>query len=148
MLTEILIQETGSFIDYDVKAVNHERGEIKKNMSQVDYNTNRANTKKASREGIIKELKAAKEELLKSAQDEHKKETTGDPNMDKVRNDTAAQILHLIGKDTLPTPRAGTRENPDELDIYENRSSRSRTRTNGHKDKRQYNHSLKKLETN
>ena len=65
-------------------------------------------------------MKAAREELLKSAKDERKKETTGDPNMDKVRNDTAARILHLIGQDTLPTPRAGTRENPDELDIYEN----------------------------
>ena len=100
-------------------AVNHERGEIKKKISQVDYNTTRANAKKASREGLIKELKTAKEELLKSAQDEHKKETTGDPNMDKVRNDTAAQIHHLIDKNTLPTPRAGTRENPDELVIYE-----------------------------
>ena len=40
--------------------------------------------------------------------------------MDKIRNDTAAQIHHLIGKNTLPTPRARTRENPDELVIYEN----------------------------
>ena len=39
--------------------------------------------------------------------------------MDKVRNDTAARIHHLIDKNTLPTPRAGTRENPDELVIYE-----------------------------
>ena len=41
--------------------------------------------------------------------------------MDKVRNDTAARIHHLIGKNTLPTPRAGTRENPDELVLYENK---------------------------
>ena len=40
--------------------------------------------------------------------------------MDKIKNDTAARIHHLIGKNTLPTPRAGTRENPDELVIYEN----------------------------
>ena len=39
--------------------------------------------------------------------------------MDKIRNDTADQIHHFIGKNTLPTPRAGTRENPDELVIYE-----------------------------
>ena len=39
--------------------------------------------------------------------------------MDKIKNDTAARIHHLIGKNTLPTPRAGTRENPDELVIYE-----------------------------
>ena len=34
--------------------------------------------------------------------------------------DTAAWILLILDKDTLPTPRAGNRENPDELDIYEN----------------------------
>ena len=66
-------------------------------------------------------MKEAREEFLKAVQDERKKETTSDPNLDKVRNNTAAQILHLIGQDTLPTPRAGTRENPDELDIYENK---------------------------
>ena len=37
-----------------------------------------------------------------------------------VRDNTAAGIYLLISKDTLPTPRAGTRENPDELVIYEN----------------------------
>ena len=70
MLTEILVQEAGYVIDYDVRMVNYERGEIKKKMSQVEYNTNRANAKKASREALVKELKAAKEELIKSAQDE------------------------------------------------------------------------------
>ena len=89
-------------------------------MSQIEYNTNRANAKKASREALVKELKAAKEELIKSAQDEQKKESTGDQNMDKVRSDTAAQILHLLGKDTLPTPRTGNREDPEELNMYEN----------------------------
>ena len=119
MLTEILIQEAGQVIDYDFKTVNKERGEIKRKMSQVDYNTNRANTKKASFEGLLKESKAAREELLKATQDEQKKEATSDPGMDKIRNDTAARIHHLIGINTLPTPIAGTRENPDELVIYE-----------------------------
>ena len=73
MLTEILIQEAGSAIDYDIRTVNYKRGEIKKKMSQVEYNTNRANAKKASREALVNELKAAKEELIKSAQDEQKK---------------------------------------------------------------------------
>ena len=73
---------------------------------------------KASRERLVRDLKAAMEELLKASQDEQKKEVTNDLNMDRVRNDTAARIHHLIGKNTLPTPRAGTRENPDELVIY------------------------------
>ena len=70
MLTEILIQEAGQVIDYDVKTVNQERGEIKKKMSQVDYSTNKANAIKASQEGLLRESKAAREELLKATQDE------------------------------------------------------------------------------
>ena len=64
-------------------------------------------------------MKVAKEELIKSAQYEWKQESTGDQNKDKVRSNTAAQILHLLGKDTLPTPRAGNREDHEELVIYE-----------------------------
>ena len=90
MLTEILVQEAGSVIDYDIRMVNYERDEIKKQMSQIKYNTNRANAKKASRDTLVKELKVAKEELVKSAQDERKQESTGDQNKDKVRSDTAA----------------------------------------------------------
>ena len=89
-------------------------------MSQVEYNTYKANAIKASQERLLRELKAAKEELLKATQDEQKKDATTDPGKDKIRDDTAAQIHHLISKDTLPTPRAGTRANPDELVIYEN----------------------------
>ena len=40
--------------------------------------------------------------------------------MDKVRNDTAARILLILERDTLPTPRIGNREDPEELNIYEN----------------------------
>ena len=93
MLTEILIQEAGSVIDYDIRTVNYKKGEIKKKMSQIEYNTNRANAKKASRDTLVKELKVAKEELIKSAQDERKLESTGDPNKDEVRNDVATQII-------------------------------------------------------
>ena len=120
MLTEILIQEAGQVIDYDFKATVQERSELKKKMSQVEYNTNKANAIKASREGLLRELKSAKEELLKATQDERKKEATSDPGKDKVRDNTTSQLYHLISKDTLPTPRAGTRANPDELVIYEN----------------------------
>ena len=119
MLTEILVQEAGSVIDYDIRMINHERDEIKKQMSQIEYNTNRANAKKASRDTLVKELEVAKKELVESAQDEQKQESTGNQNKDKVRSDTATQILHLLDKDTLPTPRAGNRDNQEELVIYE-----------------------------
>ena len=42
MLTEILIQEAGQVIDFDFKTTVQERNEIKKKMSQVEYNTNKA----------------------------------------------------------------------------------------------------------
>ena len=73
MLSEILIQEAGQVIDYDFKVTVQERSEIKKKINQVEYNTNKANAIKASREGLLRELKSAKEELLKATQDERKK---------------------------------------------------------------------------
>ena len=120
MLTEILIQEAGQVIDYDFKTTVQERNEIKKKMSQVDYNTNKANVIKASQEGLLRELKSAKEELLKATQDEQKKEATTDPSKDKITDETAVRIHKLICKDTLPTPKTGTRVSPDELAVYEN----------------------------
>ena len=42
-------------------------------MNQVEYNTNKANAIKASREGLLRESKAAREELLKATQDEQKR---------------------------------------------------------------------------
>ena len=54
MLTEILIQEAGQVIDYDFKTTVQERYKIKKNMSQVEYSTNKANNIKASWEGLYR----------------------------------------------------------------------------------------------
>ena len=90
MLTEILVQEAGQVIDYDIQTITQERGEIKKKLSQVDYDTNKANTIKASQERLLRESKAAKEKLLKATQDERKKEATNDPGKDKIRDETAA----------------------------------------------------------
>ena len=120
MLTEILVQEAGQVINYDIQMITQEKGEIKRKLSQIDYNTNKANTIKASRDGLLRESRTAKEELLKAAQEEREKEATNDPSKDKIRDETAARIQHLIGKNTLPTPIAGTRTSPDEPSIYEN----------------------------
>ena len=54
--------------------INHERDEIKKKVSQIEYNKNKANTKKASIDMLIKEFEIAKKELIESAQDEWKQE--------------------------------------------------------------------------
>ena len=84
MLTEILIKEAGQVIDYYFKVTVQERSEIKKKMNKVEYKTNKANTIKASREGLLRELKSAKEELLKATQDERKKRATTDPSKGKI----------------------------------------------------------------
>ena len=78
MLTEILVPEAGYVVDHDIQMISHERDEIKKQMSQIEYNTNRVNAKKASRDTLLKEFEVAKKELVKSAQDERKQESTGD----------------------------------------------------------------------
>ena len=70
--------------------LNYEKGEVETKMSQIDYNTNRANGKKASRDNLLKEFDTAKKELIKLTQDERKLETTGDQDKDKTRADTAA----------------------------------------------------------
>merc|ERR1711867_247286 len=120
MLTEILVHEAGSVIDHDIRMINHERDEIKKQMSQIEYNTNRANAKKASRDTLVKEFDIAKKELVESAQDEQKQESTGDQNRDKVKSDTATRILLHLDRDQLPTPRAGNHGDQEEPIIYEN----------------------------
>ena len=80
MLTEIIIQEAGQVIDYDFKAIVQERSEIKRKVSQVDYNTNKANAIKSSCDALLMESRVAIEDLIKAAQEERKKETTNDAN--------------------------------------------------------------------
>ena len=60
MLTETLREEAGLVIDQDIRSLQNEKGEVKTKMSQIEYNTNRANTKKASSDSLLKEFKIAK----------------------------------------------------------------------------------------
>ena len=54
LLTETLREEAGLVIDHDIRSLQHEKGEVKTKMSQIEYNTNRANAKKASRVSLLK----------------------------------------------------------------------------------------------
>ena len=47
MLTEIIIMEAGHVMNYDFKAILQERSEVKRKLSQVDYNTHRTNAIKS-----------------------------------------------------------------------------------------------------
>ena len=61
MLTEILVQEVGQAINYEVQLIGQEKGELKKKMIQIDYDNSRANAIKSSREQLIPESKSSAE---------------------------------------------------------------------------------------
>ena len=71
MLTEIIVQEAEIILDHDIRMKQYEKNMIKKQMSKIEYNTDRAKAKNASKSKLIKELTVAKKELIKSLQDEH-----------------------------------------------------------------------------
>ena len=90
-------------------------------MSQIDYDTSKANAIKSSWDTLLRESRIDREELIKAAQEEQEKETTNDANKDKLRNETAARILYYLQKNTFPAVVTGTRESSDEPFIYENK---------------------------
>ena len=89
MLTEILVQDVGQVINYDVQVITQEKGELKKKMSQIDYDTSKAKAIKSSQDTLLMESRVAREDLSKAAQEERKKETTNYANKDKLRDETA-----------------------------------------------------------
>ena len=86
-------------------------------MSQIEYNTNRTNAKKASRDSLLKEFETAKKELIKLTQHERNLSTTGEADKDKIRTITATQVYHHLDKNILPTPKEGTRKNQEDAAI-------------------------------
>ena len=86
MLTEILVQEVGQVINYDIQVINQEKGELKKKIRHIDYDTNRAIAIKSSRDQLLTESRVATEDLIKAAQEEQKKETTNYANKDRLRD--------------------------------------------------------------
>ena len=120
MLTEILVQEVGQVINYDVQVINQEKGELKKKMSQIDYDTSKANAIKSSCDQLLTESRVATEDLIKAAQEEQKKDTTNDANKDKLRDEMATRIQTLLQRNKLPTVVTGTRKSPEETSIFEN----------------------------
>ena len=70
MLTEMIAQEAGSILDHNIRMKQCEKNMIKKQMSQIEYNTDRAEAKSALKSKLIKELTVAKKELIKSARNE------------------------------------------------------------------------------
>ena len=89
ILTDIIVQEAGIILDHDIRMKQYEKNMIKKQMSQIEYNTDRAKAKSASKNKLIKELTVAKKELIKSAQDEKEIDSTSNQERDKVRIGTA-----------------------------------------------------------
>ena len=92
ILTEILVQKVGQAINYDVKMIGIEKGKIKKKMIQINYDNSKANAAKTSCEQLIAESKISKDELLKAVQDECRRESTDDANLDKLRENAATKM--------------------------------------------------------
>ena len=92
--------------------------ELKKVMSQVDKYTSIAGAKKATRDKLIKELEVSKKKLTETAQEELKLQSTSDENKEKIRDETAKQLIHYLKENKLPTPKPGNWADQSELVIY------------------------------
>ena len=65
------------------------------------------------------ESKLAKEDLIKAVQDERRRESTDNANLDKLREDVATKMQDSIKKDKLPAIVSGTRQISEENSIFE-----------------------------
>ena len=66
------------------------------------------------------ESKLAKEDLIKAVQDECRRESTDNANLDKLREDVATKMQDSLKKDKLPAIISGTRQSSEENSIFEN----------------------------
>ena len=112
-----MTDEAGYAIDHAIQVSKKERADLKKVRSQVDNYTSIAGAKKATRDMLIKELEVAKKEFTEGAKEELKLESIGDENKDKIREDTAKQLIHFVKEDRLPTPKPGNQTEENELAI-------------------------------
>ena len=90
--------EAGHVINYYFKAIVQERNEVKRKLSQVDYNTHRANAIISSYDALNLESKLATEDLIKTAQEERRNETTKDANRHRLRDEMAARMQYSLQK--------------------------------------------------
>ena len=118
MMTEIILQEAGSVLDHNIVIKQDERNMVRKLLNKIEYKTSKVKTLSVSKSKLIQGSAIAKKELLSLAQNEKEIGPTKDPEKDKLRLDTATQILYFLQLDMLPTPRDGIREANTEPSIY------------------------------
>ena len=53
---EVLKEEAGFIITNNIKSLKSEKGQIKVKMSEIEYNTNHANSRKIQRDNLLREL--------------------------------------------------------------------------------------------
>ena len=61
-------------------------------MSEIEYNTNQANSRKGQRDNLLKEIEQVKKDLIQLTQETGDLETTGDANQDNLRTATIARV--------------------------------------------------------
>ena len=89
-------------------------------MSQFVYDTSKANIIYSSRVELLWESRIAKRELFKAVQEERNKGATKGSIQDMIRDKTANQIHRLLEKNQIPKLVNGTRESPNEIEVYKN----------------------------
>ena len=69
LYTESLREEAGLVITNNIDSLKYEKGQVKTKMSQIEYNTNRANARKGQRDNLLKELDHVKRDLIQLTQE-------------------------------------------------------------------------------
>ena len=105
LYTESLREEAGLVITNNIDSLKIEKGQIKTKMSDIEYNTNRANSIKSLRDNLLKEIQQVKKDLIQLTQETVDLETTGDADQDNLRTATIAREHQHMEQNILPTAK-------------------------------------------
>ena len=102
----------------NIDSLKFKRGHVKTKMSDIEYNTNLANSRKGQRDNLLKEIEQVKKDLIQLTQDTGDLETTGNANQDNLRTATTARVCQHLEQNILPSAKEGVREDQNEAAIY------------------------------
>ena len=118
LYTESLREEAGLVITNNINSLKIERGQVKTKMSDIEYNTNLANSRKGQRDNLLKEIEQVRKDLIQQTQETGDLETTGNVDQDNFRTATIARVHQHLEQIILPTAKEGVREDQNEAAKY------------------------------
>ena len=89
-------------------------------MSEIEYNTNRANSGKGQRYNLLRELEEAKRDLIQLTQYTMELEATGDITQDNLRTATIARVCQPSEQNIILSTKEGFRGDQNDAAIYAN----------------------------